>query len=253
MSSGADILVIDDEQVVLSAIAKLLSLEGLSSDGALSGKAALDKLANTGFRLILTDLMLPDISGLELIQLIAERWPSTPLIAMSGYATAEKAVETIRRGAFDFLPKPFDSEELLGVIDRANRYASPLARQRPVDRRYHFGIHSWAELGKDGFATIGAGESFFGTLGAVELVDLPEVNEGLIQGAALARIEAAAQHVHTVCSPLSGRVIERNPKLMASIGLIDTDPFCDGWLVRMIPTDLDGELPRLSSKRAPDG
>ena len=84
MAHERDILLIDDEEVVVSAMAKLLSLEGFQCDGALTGKAGLDKLAKRRFGAILTDLMLPDISGLELIEIIVDRWPATPLIAMSG-------------------------------------------------------------------------------------------------------------------------------------------------------------------------
>ncbi|MCA9523759.1 MAG: response regulator [Myxococcales bacterium] len=248
MAHERDILLIDDEEVVVSAMGKLLSLEGFQCDGALTGKAGLDKLAKRRFGAILTDLMLPDISGLELIEIIVDRWPATPLIAMSGYATTEKAVETIRRGAFDFLPKPFDIEELLGAIARASRFAERSAAddgEPRLERRYRLGLHAWVELDRDGSVTLGADVSFEGTIGAITALELPIVNEALSQGAVLARVESDGL-IHSVRSPLGGRVIEKNPALESNPGLLDSDPLFGGWLVRMIPTDLNGELEKLS-------
>lgn len=248
-----EVLIIDDEQVVVNATSKILGLADLDCSGVLSGKAALDRLAHETFRVIVTDLMLPDISGLELIRMIAERWPATPLIAISGYATSEKATEAIRRGAFDFVAKPFDIDELLGVVERARRYAERAAApidqegKRRSEHRYRLGVHAWAELDRDGTTTIGAAESFLETLGEVCAVELPDRNETIRQGGSLARIACRDERIHTVSSPLGGRVLEVNAVFASDPGLVARDPLFQGWLVRMIPTDLNGELPRLSS------
>ena len=115
----ATILVIDDEQIVHESVRRILEEEGYMVDGALRVDRALDRLANRSYDLVLTDLMMPDRSGMEAIQAVARDHPDTGVVMFTGFATVDSAVESIKLGALDYLPKPFTPEELVEVTLRA--------------------------------------------------------------------------------------------------------------------------------------
>ncbi|MCJ7581453.1 MAG: response regulator, partial [Candidatus Aminicenantes bacterium] len=116
MNEKYDLLVVEDEPVVLSAIRKIVEPEQISMDEALNGDIALGKLKRNTYNLIISDLMLPRISGLDLIHTIKKDHPGVPLVVITGYATLEKALQSFKMGSFDFIPKPFDTETFLAVI-----------------------------------------------------------------------------------------------------------------------------------------
>lgn len=248
-----DVLMVEDDRVVRAAVARLCRAEGLQVADGDSVDAALALLGESRFRLAVVDLMLPGRSGSELLRVMSAESPETPVIIVSGYATSDNAVESLRAGAFDFLPKPFDVEELLGVVRRGLRYGERrqprAAAQKAPPPRYFLGRHSWATLDAEGLATVGAGESFQGVLGDVTRVELPAAGDHATRGARLARL-GGPEEVHRIWSPLSGRVVAVNPELAGDAGAIDRAPFDAGWLVRLLPADLQDELPALTLRPA---
>jgi len=107
MSFHYDVLVIEDEKVVIDSVKKILIPEGFTVDETFDVESALLNLKKNKYKLILTDLMLPKISGLKLIEIVNEKYPDIPIIMITGYATLEIAVQSLKLGAFDFIPKPF--------------------------------------------------------------------------------------------------------------------------------------------------
>lgn len=248
-----DVLMVEDDRVVRAAVSRLCRAEGLRVADGDSVDAALAVLAETRFRLAVVDLMLPGRSGTELLQVMSAEHPQTPVIIVSGYATSDNAIESLRAGAFDFLPKPFDIEELLGVVRRGLRYGERRRPQATAEAaaapRYFLGRHSWATLDAEGTATVGAGESFQGVLGDVRRVELPAAGDHATRGTRLARL-SGLEEVHRIWSPLSGRVVAVNSELAGDAGVIDRAPFDTGWLVRLLPVDLQDELPALTLRPA---
>jgi DNA-binding NtrC family response regulator len=114
-----DVLVVDDEPVVLDAIRLVLEADDLRVATASDRRSAAAHPAAASCRLLLCDLMLPEGSGLELLRSLRARRPGLPAIMMTGYATAEVAIEALQAGATDFLPKPFDDVELLNQVRHA--------------------------------------------------------------------------------------------------------------------------------------
>ena len=262
MNSDFDILVIDDEPVVLAAAKKILEPEGFSMDEASSADVALGKLKQFTYRLVLCDLKLPEGKGWELVDFAQEHLPRTPVVMVTGYATVESAVQSFKSGAFDFLPKPFDVGELLGVVSRALCLAEPgqapdrsvslnevRQRQRQPEPEgsgtYVLGRNSWADLEPNGSARIGMGEGFAGLGSDARTIELPAVNEEILQGRRCARILTSKELVHTVWAPLSGRVVEANSALTRG-NRRDAEITARTWLVRIVPTDLEGELSNLT-------
>ena len=115
----AHILIVDDEPVICKSCEKVFRRSGHTVRSATSGREALAILQADTFDVVFTDLKMLDMGGLEVLQNIKERYPTTVVVIITGYATIASAVETMRSGAFDYLPKPFTAGELIAVLDRA--------------------------------------------------------------------------------------------------------------------------------------
>lgn len=115
----AKILVVDDELVICKSCEKIFLRAGHKVKYCTSGTQALALLQAEAFDVVFTDLKMLDISGFEVLASIKQRYPDIIVIIITGYATIAAAVETMRSGAFDFLPKPFTPAELLAVLNCA--------------------------------------------------------------------------------------------------------------------------------------
>jgi DNA-binding NtrC family response regulator len=113
------LLIIEDEAPLRHAIAEQLSDHGYRVEQAESGEVALSKLADFAFDIIITDLRLPGVDGSAVVEAAVERYPHIIAIVVTGYGTVKDAVEAIKRGAYDFVNKPFQIDELLHVLDSA--------------------------------------------------------------------------------------------------------------------------------------
>jgi heterodisulfide reductase subunit A len=113
------ILVVDDELVVRDSLKEWLLDEGYGAvDMAASGAEALEMLDQTDYRLMLTDIKMPGMDGVELLQLAKEKYPELTVVMMTAYATVETAVEAMKIGALDYFMKPFDPEAMLPLVAR---------------------------------------------------------------------------------------------------------------------------------------
>jgi nucleotide-binding universal stress UspA family protein/ActR/RegA family two-component response regulator len=110
------ILVVDDELIVRDSIKEWLEDEGFSVDMAASGPEALDKLSAKSYHLMLTDIKMPGMDGVELLKNAHKRFPDLTVIMMTAYATVETAIEALKIGALDYLLKPFDPEILVDKV-----------------------------------------------------------------------------------------------------------------------------------------
>jgi DNA-binding response OmpR family regulator len=254
MSLQFDILIVEDEPVVIDAAKKILIPEGFKVDEAYNAESALRKLQQHTYKVVLTDLMLPNMTGFELIEEVKGAQTQIPVIAITGYATLENAMRSFKVGGFDFIPKPFDIEELLGVVYRGlnffkaqQNHVEHFPGNEYVDGKYYFlGDHSSAKLNADGSVTIAVGKTFPNLTGDIQEIELPILETEILQGNTCARIASNKNLIHRVWSPLSGRVVEVNVQLGKDVNLINTHPLDDGWLIRMAPTNLQNELENLT-------
>jgi DNA-binding NtrC family response regulator len=114
-----DILVIDDEVAVNNNIRKILAKKNFNVDQALSKNEAIEKIEDKAYALVLLDLKIPEVKGLELLKAIHDRRPDTRVIIITGYASIETAIESARLGAIDYLPKPFTPDEIRNATEKA--------------------------------------------------------------------------------------------------------------------------------------
>jgi DNA-binding NtrC family response regulator len=131
MHAKPRVLLVDDEPMVLDSLREIVGLEDkYRIELAKSGAEALDKALLDDYSVIITDLMLEDISGIELLKTLKAQAPVTQVIMVSGKGTIDFAVESMKMGAFDFLTKPYSPPHLLQILDRARAYHESLVENR---------------------------------------------------------------------------------------------------------------------------
>lgn len=119
MTEKAKVLIIDDDEAILDSCTQVLEKDGYSVKGARDGEQGLKIFNSESFHLVLLDLKLPGLDGIEVLGHIKKENPETPIIIMTGYASVESAVEAMKLGAFDYMAKPFSPKELRVNIRKA--------------------------------------------------------------------------------------------------------------------------------------
>ncbi|GAB4242925.1 MAG: sigma-54 dependent transcriptional regulator [Acidobacteriota bacterium] len=136
------VLVVDDEQQMLVALRAALTKQGFQVTTASSGREALGKLQREFFQAVLTDVRMPEIDGLQLLQQVKRLAPATPVILLTGHGTVQDAVTALKQGAYDYLMKPFSAQQLRDVLEKAvgrspgrGAAESPIVTGNPEMRR----------------------------------------------------------------------------------------------------------------------
>jgi DNA-binding NtrC family response regulator len=111
---------------------KILQEEGHVVEYTLSGLEGVRRAIDGNYDLVLLDLKMPDLSGMEALERIREERPDVAVVIITGYATIQTSIEAVRKGAFDYIPKPFTPEELSSVVSRAVAEREALARGEPL-------------------------------------------------------------------------------------------------------------------------
>src|SRR5437870_10283590 len=135
MKENRRILIIDDERPILLTLEALLSRHGFQTETAATAAAGLKALKNKAASLVLLDLQLPDAEGLQMLDQIKTEWPETQVIILTAHDTLSNAIESIKRGAFHFISKPYAPEELLSLIEKAVEKQSLLRETAELRQR----------------------------------------------------------------------------------------------------------------------
>ena len=112
------VLVVDDEKVIREILADFLSLEGFFVATAPDGLSALERLAQESFDMVIPDLKMPNLGGLELLEQIKNNHENVLTVIMTGFGTVETAIEAMKKGAYDYILKPFNVEEVIHIVHR---------------------------------------------------------------------------------------------------------------------------------------
>jgi DNA-binding response OmpR family regulator len=116
-----NMLIVDDEPTIREACGEVAQLTGTNATMVATAEEAIEILENTAIDIVLTDLMLPHTSGLELLKRVHDTHPNPPVIVLTQYGTIDSAVAATRMGAIDYVTKPFRIEELRARLERASR------------------------------------------------------------------------------------------------------------------------------------
>jgi YesN/AraC family two-component response regulator len=243
------ILVVDDEITVCKSISRAIISEEYEVDTALSGEEALKKDGEKKFDLVITDLMMPGISGLDLLSSLKERRPEVMVIMVTGYPTIKTAVQSIRDGAFDYIPKPFTPADLRSLVSRGFKKieSEEKAKKEPPPPKMPSGLyymigHTWLRKEAKGLASIGVVSDFLKPVGIITALELPEKNKNVTQGEECAKLTDAENFSHRIWSPATGIVVEVNERLKEDFSLLRKYPYGEGWLFRIEPTSLEEDL-----------
>ena len=132
------LLLVDDDEMYLEFLSKRLINHGYEVTKCLTGEEALEKICANDFDVIILDVLLPGIDGIETLREINKHKPLSQVIMLTGHASLESGVEGMKLGAFDYLRKPCDTEELVSKIDQAYRKKMEQEeRIRKANQRYH--------------------------------------------------------------------------------------------------------------------
>ncbi len=115
----AKILVVDDEDIVRTSCSRTLTPGGFEVRLAKNGLEGIKMMGEEKFDIVLTDLKMPDMDGIEVLRRIKETWPDVEVIIITGYQTVDTAVKSIKLGAFDYIEKPFTPDALMNAVSKA--------------------------------------------------------------------------------------------------------------------------------------
>jgi DNA-binding NtrC family response regulator len=121
---GKNILIVDDDRVILDSLTSFLAQEGFETKGVETLKGAAAELEKQNYCLVITELNLSDGDGFEILKLVREDHPQTVVVVITGYGTIESAVKAIKQGAYDYLTKPINDDDLRLAVERAIRQQS---------------------------------------------------------------------------------------------------------------------------------
>ena len=134
----ADILIIDDEKAIRKTLSEILSFEGYKIDEAADGEEGLKKFRERNYDVVLCDIKMPKIDGIEFLQKAGESNPDVPVIMISGHGNIETAVEAVKTGAYDYISKPPDLNRLLitirNAMDKSNLVSETKVLKKKVNR-----------------------------------------------------------------------------------------------------------------------
>ena len=154
------VLVVDDEEIVRESLSGWLAKDGYTLDTACDGPAALEKMHNERWSILLVDLKMPGMDGLHVLEAAKKTQPDIAVVIMTAYATVETAVEAMKMGAYDYLVKPFDPEELslmmVKIVAQQQLVRENVLLRKVLKREYRFrdllsknaGMHKIFDLAK---------------------------------------------------------------------------------------------------------
>ncbi len=118
-AASAQILIIDDEAVICNGCKMALTEQGHAVDAVYDGQSGLESLQRNSYDLVLLDMKLPDLDGMQLLEIIRQQHPKVSVVVMTGFSSVPDAVRAMKLGAFDYLSKPFSDEELALTVEKA--------------------------------------------------------------------------------------------------------------------------------------
>lgn len=256
MPPKARILIIDDELPVCRSMASALAGGDYDVDTALSGNEALEKERENRYDVIVSDLMMPGISGIDLLRKIREARPEALVIMVTGYPSIKTAVESIKLGAFDYLPKPFTAQQLRTLVTRALSMKSMSEEESAGTSSIYQGLeipegtyaipgNSWVRRVENGHVRIGAHHALLNTITKVKDIEFPNIGEMRFLGENCLNIIDDRDAIHHLWTPVTGQVIEINAHASEDISILLNDPYGEGWMLLLLPSNFDEDLKHL--------
>ncbi|MEO8449532.1 MAG: sigma-54 dependent transcriptional regulator [Gemmatimonadota bacterium] len=203
MSQQPSILIVDDESGILDTLRILLRKEGFEVTTAQGGKAGLEQIRSGSHDIVLTDVRMPQVSGLDILQAAKEQDAMTPVILMTAQASLQTAVAAVNAGAFYYIQKPFSNDELLAILRRACEFRQIRVENRQLKQDIRRRDKNTVSR------PIGKSRRFMDTLKLAELV-APTDSTVLIQGESGTGKEVIARYIHNLSNRTEGPFLSIN-------------------------------------------
>ncbi|NWF90598.1 MAG: response regulator [Ignavibacteriaceae bacterium] len=263
----AKILCVDDEEVILSSFRKILVLDGYSVDTVETGQEALGLIQKHHYDFVFTDLKMPLMDGVEVTKSVKHLRPDIDVIIITGYASVETAVETMKYGAMDYVQKPFTEDELLAFVkktlikrqDKIQKQLKPKVHITHVPASGDFikgefsipgGVfisknHTWASINQEGIAKVGLDDFAKKLIGGIDSVELPNLGMNVKAGQPLFTVKQGNRSV-TFNSPVTGKVSQVNTILKDNLAALEVTPYEKNWVCALDTENIDSEIKNLS-------
>ena len=259
----ARILCVDDEEVVLDSFRKILVLDGYCVDTVNNGREALGLIQFRQYDFVFTDLKMPEMDGVEVTKGVKTLRPDIDVIIITGFASVETAVETMKSGATNYVQKPFTEDELLEFMrgtlikrqDRIQKQLKPTVHicQYPdtiINRPNEFAIpggvfisdgHCWTTVKQGGGAEVGIDDFARKLIGKIDGIAYPKSGMQVTKGQILFSIKQKNRSV-PFYAPVSGIVTKLNDTPGRSPELFEISPYGENWICTIDPENLDADL-----------
>lgn len=259
----ARILAVDDESIILDSFRKILVVAGYSVDTVEKGKEALGLIRKRDYDFVFTDLKMPEMDGVEVTKAVKHLRPDIDVIVVTGYASIETAVETMKYGAMDYVQKPFTEDELIDFFnkcvirrnDRIERQMKPTVRlitssTKESGSKHEFNVpaglfispnHTWVNIEMNGTARVGLDDFARKIIKNIDQVELPKLNSNVRKGELLFSIKHNSRTIE-ITSPISGKVTSLNTEHVEHPEWIASKPFELSWMCCIDPSNLPEEL-----------
>ena len=191
MNQQPSVLVVDDESSILDTLRILLRKEGYEVTTAQGGKAGLEQIRSGNHDIVLTDVRMPQVTGLDILLAAKDQDPMTPVILMTAQASLQTAVAAVNQGAFYYIQKPFSNDELLAILRRACEYRSIRVENKQLKQDIRRRERSQVTR------PIGKAKRFLEVLKLAEVV-APTGSTVLIQGESGTGKEVVARYIHNL-------------------------------------------------------
>ncbi len=202
-SGGPSVLVVDDEAGILDSLRILLKNEGFTPHVALGGRQGLDQIANLAPDVVLSDIRMPSVGGLEILSAARQKDPDTPVILMTAQATLQSAMQAVNEGAYYYIQKPFRNDELLAILRRATEHRTLRVENKVLKQEI-----KRRERGGPG-RPVGKSRAWLDVLRLAETV-APTESTVLIQGESGTGKEVISRYVHDLSARSEGPFLSIN-------------------------------------------
>jgi len=259
----ARILCVDDEEVILGSFRKILVLDGYSVDTVETGQEVLGLIQKHHYDFLFTDLKMPMMDGVEVCKSVKHLRPDIDVIIITGYASVETAVETMKYGALDYVQKPFTEDELIAFVqkslikrqDKIQKQLKPKVHitHMPASDDFtknEFSIpggvfisknHTWVSMNQEGIAKVGIDDFAKKLVGKISSVELPNLGMNVKAGQPLFTVKQGNRTI-TFNSPVTGKVSQVNTLLKDNIDALDVTPYERNWVCALDAENLDNEI-----------
>jgi two-component system response regulator HydG len=201
--SKPSVLVVDDETGILDSLSILLRNEGFAPQIAHGGKAGLERMEEMNPDIVLTDIRMPNVNGVEILAAARQSDPDVPVILMTAQATLQSAMQAVNEGAFYYIQKPFRNDELVAILRRAAEHRKLRAENRSlkqeIRRHERHGI----------MRPVGTSKAWVDILRLVETV-APTDSTVLLQGESGTGKEVIARYIHDLSARVEGPFLSIN-------------------------------------------